>query len=165
MMRRSIRNCAAWALAGLVPAMQGCYEYVPLAATTPPVGELIDFQISDPGRVALNDRFGQGVTDIVGRIVSQQGNELTVNVYRVTQLTGENVQWNGETVHLDRGYVSMIKGRQLSTSRTVLVAAAGVVVAVLLLSSRNLIGSFSGPTSDPPSDGPTPAKVLIPVRP
>jgi hypothetical protein len=162
MMRRTVRRRAMWALAAMLPALHACYEYVPLATTTPPADQLVDLQITDAGRTVLNDRFGQGVVDIVGRVVSQQGNELTVNVYSVTQLNGETTQWTGETVHLDRANIGMIKGRQFSASRTALVAIGGAAAVALVIANRGLLGSFSGPTTDQPSTDPTPAKVVIP---
>jgi hypothetical protein len=154
-----------WALAAMLPTLHACYEYVPLVATNPPVGQLIDLQISDAGRVGLGDRFGAGVEEIIGRIVSQQGNELTVNVFSVKQLNGETTQWTGETVRIDRANVGMIKERQLSAGRTAVVAIGGAAALVLLLTNRNLLGSFSGSSEEPTSSGPTPAKVLSPLVP
>jgi hypothetical protein len=164
MMGSSARRWAVWVLAAMLPTLHACYEYVPLGTTTPPVNQLIDMQITDAGRVALGDRFGQGVVDIVGRITSQQGNELTVNVYSVKQLNGETTQWSGETVRLDRANIGMLKGRQLSATRTGLVAAGGVAALVVLLTNRSLLGSFSG-SGDPETGAVLPAKILKPLIP
>ena len=76
-------------LAALLPSLNGCYEYMPLAsASEAPVGQTIELQISDQGRVGLADRFGPGLASIEGRLVSQQSNEFIVNIFRVKQISG-----------------------------------------------------------------------------
>ena len=77
---------------------------MPLAsASAAPVGQTIELQISDQGRVGLADRFGPGLASIEGRLVSQQSNEFIVNIFRVKQISGESTQWSGESARLDRG--------------------------------------------------------------
>jgi hypothetical protein len=164
MTHAGIRRGAALALAAVVPTLVGCYEYAPLPTAVAPAGHLVELEINDQGRAGLTDRFGPGVVGIEGRLVAQQGNELVLNIFRVSQLSGEKSQWAGETTRLDRGYVSTIKGRQFSASRTSLVALAGAAVIGFAIFNHGLLGSFSGPTSEPPPVDP-PAKIRIPARP
>lgn len=150
-------------LAAMLPSLHACYEYAPLATSTVPVGETVALQINDQGRVGLAERFGPGLTEIVGRVVSQQPNEIALNVYQVSQVSGESSHWSGEMTHLDRSYIGSIKGRQVSASRTTVLAVGGAAVLYYLIVNRNLIGGFSGPTGDPAS-GPPPVSIRIPLR-
>jgi hypothetical protein len=139
----------------------GCYEYKPVVTETIPVGENVALQITDRGRVDLADRFGPGVSEIQGRIVSAQDNDVTMNVFRVSQLDGESVAWAGEVTHLNRVLVGVVKTRQFSLLRSGLFAATAGVAAYFL-ASHALNGGFSGPTGDPPSTGSPPVSVRIP---
>lgn len=165
MMQRRIQRGVALGLAVLLlPSLSGCYEYAPLeSAKAAPVGEIIELQVSDQGRVGLSDRFGPGLASIEGRLVSQQSNEFIVNIFRVKQINGESTQWAGESARLDRGYIATVKGRQFSSTRTLLVAAGAVIGLGLIIANRGLLGSFSGPTEDPPSTEPPAQRLRIPV--
>lgn len=145
----------------LLPTFQACYNYVPLATDTPPAGQLVELQITDQGRVGLSDRFGPGLERITGRLASQRENEYTVNVYRVSHLSGENTQWSGESVQLNRSFVGLVKGRQLSATRTTILVVATAAV-LYLTAGRALIGSFSGPP-DEPDPGDPPVSTRIPA--
>src|SRR6185503_10752872 len=52
-----VRAGASLALVALVPTFTACYQYVPIATATPPVGQLVELQVTDRGRVGLGDRF------------------------------------------------------------------------------------------------------------
>jgi len=58
-----------YALVSLV-GVQGCYEYVPVESSSPPVGQLVELKISDPGRVGLAPRFGAGLDLVEGQLLS-----------------------------------------------------------------------------------------------
>jgi hypothetical protein len=158
------RRSVLWMLAALLPTFAGCYEYVPISTPAPAPGQLVELSINDRGRVALSDRFGAGLAAVEARMLSEQGNELTLNVYRVTQISGESTQWNGETARLDRSFVETVKGRKISTTRTMIAVAAGVAAVAFLVYNRNLLGSWAGSDQTEPS-GPPPASVRIPAIP
>jgi hypothetical protein len=144
-----------------VPAMTGCYEYVPLASATPAVGQTVSVQITDAGRVQLSDRFGSGLTEIEGRIEAAQADQFVMNVYKVSHISGESALWTGETVRLQRAYVGMTKGRELSRTRTTLMAVTAAVVVVGAIATAHLTGVFNGPTQEPTP--PSPLSVRIPL--
>jgi hypothetical protein len=152
MVPKQLRSGVVWVLAALLPTLHGCYEYTPLATSTPPSGQLVEFQISDQGRVGLSERFGPGLAEVQGRVVAEQGNEYIVNVFRVKQIGGESTQWSGETTRLDRSFVGSIKGRRLSKSRTAVIAVAGLAVIAYFASSRATGGGSM--TNDEPSGPP-----------
>jgi hypothetical protein len=147
----------------LVPLLQACYTYVPLTSPTPEVGETFAFEISDQGRVGLAQRFGPGLKEVEGRIVANESSDYVINVFRVSQISGESSQWSGETTRINRDYVTGVRARQLSRGRTALAIAGGAAVAVVLIASRGLFGSYSHspdePTPEPPISG------RIPVTP
>lgn len=137
------RTTLAAACSALLPLVTACYEYTALETRTPPVGETVAFGITDQGRVSLSERFGSGLSEIQGRVLSNSGNEYVVNVFRVSQINGQSAAWSGETTRIDRSFVGTIKGRKLSPVRTTLISVVGAT-ALYLLVSRQLFGSFSG---------------------
>jgi hypothetical protein len=153
-------------IAGSVMAMvmltsaQACYEYVPME-TAAPVGQLVELKITDPGRVNLAPRFGPGLDVVTGRLVSQQQSDVTVSVFSVTNLDGENTRWSGEAVQLDRGFIRSVKGRRISPMRTAVLATAAAVV-LYFTAGRSLTGGGKDPR-DPPDPIDPPASTRIPM--
>ena len=164
MLGHRIRTRISWMSVALLPALQACYAYVPLATDSPPPGQLVELQINDQGRVGLSDRFGPGLDRIAGRVESQQANDLVVDVYRVTHITGESTQWSGESVRLNRGFVGAVRARKISAVRTTMIAvAAGTVLA--LTAGRALTGGGKDPKDPPdPIDPPTSTRIPIGIR-
>ena len=150
-----------WMSVALLPTLHACYDYVPLATQTPPMGQQVELQITDQGRVGLSDRFGPGLDRITGRVESQQQNELIVNVYRVTHVGGQSTQWSGESVRLDRGFVGTVRGRKLSALRTTAISVA-VGTVLYLTAGRALTGGGKDPR-DPPDPIDPPASTRIPI--
>jgi hypothetical protein len=158
-----VRAGAFIALAALVPTLTACYEYVPMASASPPAGQLVELQVSDRGRVGLGDRFGPGVQYIMGRLVSEQGNDLIISVGSIKNIEGETHLWSGDTTRVNKDFIATVKGRQLSTTKTVLIALAGGA-AVYLMVSTKLLGAFSGSDSEDPT-GPPIQSTRIPIVP
>ena len=143
------------ARAGALLVLSACYKYVPVESPAPPVGETVAFEITDRGRVELGDRLGAGVKEVHGQLVGPDGGEFLIRVFRVIQLDGSSSLWSGETVRLDRDYVGRVKTRELSKTRTWLLAAGVTATAVWLITSRTLSGLFNddepGPEPPPPT--------------
>ena len=158
-----VRAGASMALAALVSSVTACYQYAPIASATPSVGQLVELQVTDRGRVGLGDRFGPGVQFIMGRLVSEQGNDFVVSVGSVKNIDGETHMWSGDTTRVDKGFIATVKGKKLSTTRTALMALAGGV-AVYLIVSTKLLGAFSG-SDDEGDTGPPIQSTRIPVVP
>ena len=157
-------RAGAWlALAAVIPVFQGCYEYVPIATASPPVGQLVELQVTDRGRVGLGDRFGSGVQLISGRLVSEQANDLVIAVSNIKNIDGETTRWSNDTTRVSRDFIATVKGRRLSTTRTVLLALAGGV-AVYLMASSKLLGAFAD-SEDDGDTGPPATSTRIPVIP
>jgi len=157
-------------LAIALSAAQGCYKYVPLY-TSPSVGEVVAFQITDQGRVGLSDRFGPGLAQVEGMLTSKQDSVYIINVNSIAQINGTTSQWSGETVRLPQTYVGMMQSRRFDRARTTTFAsiatvAAGGTIAVLI--AKGLFGGYSGPTQDTSGTGPQQARIPVlrlPIRP
>ena len=157
---RRVRAGAFVALAALVPTLTACYEYVPTASTSP-VGQLVELQITDRGRVGLGDRFGAGVQYIMGRLVAEQGNDLVISVGSIKNIEGETHVWSGDTTRVNKDFIATVKGRQLSTTKTAVMALAGGVALYLIVSTK-LLGAFSG-SDDEGSTGDPVVSTRIPI--
>jgi hypothetical protein len=147
-----VRSAVGLLLGGVL-VTGGCYRYVPLETTTPPLGETMLFHITDRGRVGLSDRFGAGLVRVEGRLTSIDARDYVMNVFRIAQLDGARSMWSGESVRLDREFVGQVHRRQLSRSRTLALAGVITAAAAALVASTNLIGAFSGDDEgEPPVD-------------
>jgi hypothetical protein len=135
-------------LCGALLVAQACYSYVPLETETPPLGETVALQITDRGRVGLADRFGAGLVRLEGRVTKVDTADVVLNVFRVSQVGGTGSRWSGESVRLDRGFVGSVQRRELSRSRSWLLAGAITVGVAAFIASNQLFGVFSGDPED-----------------
>jgi hypothetical protein len=133
---------------------QGCYQYVPLDTTTPPVGQTVTLQISDRGRVELSDRFGPGLDRIEGLVTSVDSEDVVMNVYRVAHISGLRNRWSGETVRVRMGLVGRLEERRLSRARTFTLAAVATGAVAALVATQGLFGWYSGENNGDPGEGP-----------
>lgn len=147
-MRRT--RCRAGLLA--LVWLPSCYTYVPVESPTPPVGETVSFEITDRGRVGLAERMGSGIRSIEGRVIGAEGDRYVVNVFRVATIDGTSSAWSGETIRLERDFVSRARERQLSRSRTWLAAAVATGVIVVLVTQTGLSGFFDAEEDPDPID-------------
>ena len=146
-------------------ALAACHKFVPVEASTPPVGEVIAFQISDQGRVALYDRLGPGVATIEGRMVGTEDTNFLISVARVEQVNGASSRWSGEVMRLDRGFVDHVRQRELSKTRTWLLAAGITAAVTALIASRGLSAIFGQDDPDPPGEPPPQTRIGRQIRP
>lgn len=135
-------------------AVQACYSYVPVdSQASAPVGQVVELQITDRGRVGLNERFGAGVREIAGRVVGDRGSDVVLTIDRVTTISGSANVWSGDTARVGREFIGGMTLRRFAVGRTsALVAVAAA--AVYLMSSKALTGGGSaddGGVDPPPS--------------
>lgn len=142
-------------VAASVPAMHGCYTYVPVdTSTSPPVGEQVAFEITDQGRSALAERLGPGVMRVEGSLTRADSEQYVMRVWGLDQLRVGKVRWSGESVSISRDYVAGVERRQLSTVRTWL--AAGVAGGVMYFAfTQDLIGGGRPSGEDDPPEPPS----------
>jgi hypothetical protein len=147
----------SWLLATCLASvtLQGCYVYGPVANRTPPIGQTVVLSITDQGRVELGDRMGPGVSRIEARVTELNDNQLAMNVYGVTYVSGESSRWSGETMRLDRRVVDQVGTRRLSKTRTWLAVGVGTVAVSAFIATHGLSSIFSGDREDPPQPPPS----------
>lgn len=157
-MKLSLRLVLA-AFAAL-PAMHGCYTYVPVdTSTAPPVGERVAFDITDRGRVALAERLGPGVLRVEGSLQQFDSGDYVLSVWGLANASEGTVRWSGETVRINRDYVGSVRLRQLDKSRTYLTFGAAAVGVYVLVATQDLLGfGFDSNTDVEP---PPPASAII----
>ena len=107
---------------------RGFLGYTPLLPPPAP-GAQIALEVTDEGRVALNDKIGPGVVRLEGTLAGVEGGELLVDAQSVRQVRGYISDLGGVRVRLPQRYVTRIDERRLSRKKTFLVAG-GIVGAV-----------------------------------
>lgn len=143
---RSVRAGAAILL--LAPHLVGCYHHVPVANSATPIGTTISVGVTDRGRAGLSDLLGSGVQRISGRVVESTDSVLVLSVTSAEYFNQPlPARWAGERVELSRDFVSDIRERRLSRSRTWIIA--GIVAALAVAASVIVIGgAFGGEPGD-----------------
>jgi len=125
-----------------------CYTYVPTYTGTPAAGDEMAFVISDQGRVALSDQLGSGVTRVMGRVASTEGDEYVVAVDGIESIGGGTSHWTGERIHVRKDYVAGVQTRQLSRGRTAGTIAVALVALGALIATASIAGfGFGGNNS------------------
>ena len=148
-----MRSAVRWFGVAAFVAATACHRYVPVDASTPPVGDIVAFHISDQGRVGLQERLGPGVATIEGRVVGAESDVFLVSVSGVETLGGTDSPWSGEVMRLDRGFVSHVQRREFSKTRTLLLAGGVTTAVVVFIATRGfsaIFGDESGGGGDPP---------------
>lgn len=152
-MKQSLRMVLA--IFAVVPALHGCYSYVPVdTAAQPPVGERLAFDITDQGRAALADRLGPGVLRVEGSLREQDANSYVMSVWGLSQIGTGLVRWSGENVRINKDFVGSVRKRQLSRTRTYLTVGGISVGLFVFARSQALVGGGREDEPNPPPDEP-----------
>lgn len=152
-MRTLIRRAVATLLAGSLALQTACYSYAPLQQATPAQARRMAVVINDRGRTMLGERLGANVEQVDGNVVTIDSANVTLDVYRVTDLRGTGTTWTGERVVIPREAILGFRERKLSKARTLLVIGAAVLAIVATLgTSLDVFGD--GKTDPPPNGGP-----------
>jgi hypothetical protein len=148
---RAVRGSIAMVL--LVPHLTGCFQFVPVSRSDVPSGAEVSLGITDPGRVALAEPIGPGISRVDGRIVENRDTSIVLAVTSVRFIDLDVTMYrDGERVEIAHRHISEIRERRLSQSRSWIaagVAAAGVA-ALLLIS---IVGFGGEDIPDRPGNG------------
>lgn len=109
--------------------------------------------INDRGRVLLGDRVGATVDRIDGKVISRQGGNLVLDVYRVTDLRGNTATWTGERITIPDEAILGYRARKFSIAKTLLLV--GVVASAIIVSLRKSLDLFGDELAERPGDGPS----------
>jgi hypothetical protein len=136
---------------GVLHVCTACYSYAPVRST-PQTGAQVALEVTDEGRVALNEKIGPGVVRLEGTLAGMDGDDLLVDASAVRQVRGYITDLGGVRVRLPKNYVTRMDERRFSTSRTLLVV--GGVVAVVAGFFATKISGRSTPPDQEPGGGP-----------
>ncbi|HEX6051016.1 MAG TPA: hypothetical protein VFZ21_17170 [Gemmatimonadaceae bacterium] len=136
---------------GVLHLCTACFSYVPVRSAPAP-GAQVALEVTDEGRVALNEKIGPGVVRLEGTLAGVEGDELLVDATAATQFRGYISELGGVRVRLPQRYVTRIDERQFSRRRTLLVV--GGVVAVVAGFFATKISGRSTPAEEEPGGGP-----------
>ena len=125
-----------------------CFAYTPVQ-TPPAPGAQIALEVTDQGRVVLNDKIGPGVVRLEGTLAGVEGGELLVDAQAVKQVRGYISDLGGVRVRLPQQYVTRMDERRFSRKKTFLVAG-GIVGAVAAFFAAK---GFSGKSTPPEQTG------------
>jgi hypothetical protein len=133
---------------GMLHVCTACYAYAPVQ-TPPAPGSQVALEVTDEGRVALNDKIGPGVVRLEGTLAGVEGDDLLVDASAVRQVRGYISDLGGLRVRLPQRFVTRMDQRQLSRKRTLLVggAIAGAIAAFFVTKG------FSGRSTPPDGSG------------
>jgi hypothetical protein len=136
---------------GVLHVCTGCFSYAPVQ-TTPPPGAQVAVEVTDEGRVALNEKIGPGVVRLEGTLAGVDGDELLLDASAVRQVRGYISDLGGVRVRLPQRFVTRMDERRLSRTRTLLVI--GGVVAIVAGFFAVKINGRNTPGEEEPGGGP-----------
>jgi hypothetical protein len=110
--------------------LAGCYKYVPVAASGPPPGVRANVVLSDEGTVEMARWLGPSTRAVEGDVLTANAEGLKVAVRRLERRNGVEEFWKGEEVVIPRGAVATYTERRLSRSRTALLTAGAIALAL-----------------------------------
>jgi hypothetical protein len=99
--------------------------------------------------------MGASVQTVEGVLQGDQDSAYAVRVASVAYLNGQSNQWNGEPLVIAKRYVSEVRERQFSKSRTLWTTAGVVGGAAAFIAAHGLSGSgtVSRDPGTPPPGG------------
>lgn len=132
---------------GVLYVSTACFAYVPVRST-PEAGARVALEVTDEGRVALNEKIGPGVVRLEGTLAGVEGNDLLVDATAVRQVRGYISDLGGVRVRLPQRYVTRIDERRLSRPRT-LILVGGVVAVIAGFFAAKISGKSTPPDQEP----------------
>ena len=139
------------AVVGVLHVCTACYSYAPVRSTPQP-GSQVALEVTDEGRVALNEKIGPGVVRLEGTLAGVDGDDLLLDASAVRQVRGYITDLGGVRVRLPQKYVTRMDERRLSRSRTLLVV--GGIVAIVAGFFAAKISGRDTPSDQEPGGGP-----------
>src|SRR5687768_15934074 len=120
---------------GVLHVCTACYSYAPVQ-TAPQPGAQVALEVTDEGRVALNDKVGPGVVRLEGTLAGVEGDELLVDASAVRQVRGYIPDLGGVRVRLPQRYVTRMDERRFLRSRTLMVVGGIVAIVAAFFATK-----------------------------
>lgn len=120
-------------------ALAGCYRTVPIVQPTIAPETRVRLELTDRGSVDLGPRIGNTIESVEGTVVQSTDSTLTLALQLATDRRGIETTWKGEVVEFRRDHVARVSERRVSKTRSWLMAAS---IVALALAAAGLGGSF-----------------------
>ncbi len=142
------RRAIALTLLVALPALTGCYEYVPAARQGLELGTSLRATLVAPMSFDLQDLTAHNIDRVDGEFVQADSSQLTVSAFWLDATTGSGFDANGWTVEIPQNALASLQVKRLDQWRTVAVMAAVVAATYLGFNAfnRNSSGTGSGGT-------------------
>ena len=125
-----------------IVSISGCYKYVPV--TNPEPGRPVRAYLTATGGESVVPRFGPGVTELTGTVLSRVGDELSLLVEEYySPRVGNQSSWN-ESVRLSPAAIERLQEKRLDGARSALFGAglaASLALVVVALDLDQLVFS------------------------
>jgi hypothetical protein len=105
----------------------GCYNYLPLRRSSLAPSNYLAVTLTESGSEELARYLGPNALVVRGRYLSATDRGLALAVESVESRRGDILRWAGETVVVPGEFVREVEQRQISGSKTVLLAGAALV--------------------------------------
>lgn len=154
LMHRALRAAIGGGCAVAIALQVGCTSFLPVQSTPPAqsTNAEVGVVINDRGRELLGERIGAYVERIDGRIEKRENGQLTMRVFRVTDIRGNASTWTGEVVTIPETAVLGYRPKTISKFKTGLFI--GAVAVAILTTLRMSLDIFGVPTEGPVTGGP-----------
>jgi hypothetical protein len=132
---------ARWAVALVALGLVGCYSYIPAQVGGPVRGTAVRARLRNDPEFQVGDLRVRDVAVVEGEVISWEPDTLALSATELRSDGGESFNGGGYTVKLSLSDLTDVSIKQLSRTRTVLVAVGAVAAA--LLGQRALTGAFN----------------------
>ena len=128
-----------------------CSTYAPTSLASAPASGTVRFALTDAARAESFGSLGSQVTSVEGQVRSTSDSAVTIAVSEVGRVASDNQAYHGEMVVIPTRFIGSVEQKRTQVARS-LVAAAGVIGAVIWIGSQAGHGSISSkkPPGPPP---------------
>ena len=133
----------------MVMSLNACYASAPIAGRPAPETN-VAFDLTDRGRAQYSQQIGSGTRSVEGTLESATDSAYVVRIKAVQGLDGRMVPWNGERMTFSPDYVTNMRQRQFSRTRTTLLTVAAVAGVAALFLAAKLVGGGADRSRDDP---------------
>jgi len=132
------RSAAGLACLLLPVVAGGCYTYAAYPHDQPQPASVVEVQLNDRGRVAMERNVGPEVRSVEGQVVQADDSTFVLSVRRVTGIDGTLSRWSGEHVNFRTENVRLIREKKLSAGRTAMFVGSLTASAMVFIAAGSL---------------------------
>lgn len=135
----------------LVTLAAGCYQYQPVEAPAPSIGEQVQVQLTGAGQDRLQATRAIPFSELSGSVLSSSTQELLLQVELDSRRLGYGTGTVTDTIRVPRADVREVGVRTLSKNRSLFAAGVGLVAVagIYALFTAELFSDNGGETGGP----------------